>query len=332
MKVRVSAELANELGKYRIDAGTCLSAIELAQDWLSESYPGQASQWQFKPLGIQNKLEDSPARLVAIDSHGMPRAIVFISSPQFPRLVARGAERALEANQLLGAEVGSGVLPPIRVGKVGDLTMAAYPWRLEVGSGMVRSRIRRPFLRAWLLRWLRDVVLTCAARRPEPADKEPVHELLVELLECELLSDVIKADLIRSIQRLDANLWQPRIVIDHNDLWPGNILINRDPVAGLAGTSPYVVIDWAGANVLGGGFVDVVRVARCFGLSNRRLTQELLFRCKVLSLVPKDVIPQLLFSLGWLYRHIECFPIEQFEALAADTLTRAHTSIDRLGK
>ncbi len=156
----------------------------------------------------------------------------------------------------------------------------------------------------------------------EPRDEQECIGILENLAGCSALGSEVRAEVAGGIRRLREGAWRPRAVLDHNDLWSGNIMVNRDGLARRAGTARYVVIDWAGANLQGGGFVDLVRVARSLQLNGAALQREIRWHMGVLGLDAADVIPQALLSLGWLYQHLEFFPVERFARLSEETCQR----------
>lgn len=300
-----------------VDAGR--AAADAARDWLDDLFPERHGEWTLRPMSGRKAVADSPGRLVAVDRLGLAQAIVFVSSPASPGLVGRGAEYAAEERRLLGRELGAGVLKPLRTGVFGGLTVAAFPWRLEVGHGWLRSRVRRPRVRRWLFGWLRGVTKASAARYPTPLEADAADRLLGRMTECRALGEDVRRWLGVSRARLARGEWKPRAVVDHHDLWAGNVLVNRDALARPMGPSPYVVIDWAGANLRGGGFADVVRAARAFGASDRMLREELIVHCGLLGLWPRDAMSQAMLSLAGLYERLECFPERTFAEVADRT-------------
>lgn len=306
----------------RWNSGTLVAdAVEsVARRWLGELFPGRVGEWRFRSLGEQKLVADSPARVVAVDSTGLRCGILFVSAPERPSLVARGAENATSAKEFLGSEVGAAVLSPVRTSWVDGLSIALYPWRTECASGVIRGRLLRPRIRSWALRWLRGVAQVSSVRYPVAADLTEVRRLLEGLASCDSLAHLARSAIDRALSRLSSGAWRPRLVLDHNDLWSGNIMANRDQLGRPIGPSSYVVIDWAGANLRGGGFNDLVRLARGLSLSSYRLREEIAAHCGVLSLAFDDAEAQALFGLGWLYQNLGSFPVESFVLLVSQTI------------
>jgi len=91
-------------------------------------------------------------------------------------------------------------------------------------------------------------------------------------------------------------------------------------------SSPFVLIDWAGANQYGYGIYDLIRLARALKLSPASLRRELITHSKALQCEPQDTRGHLLATFGRLHQHLECFPEERFvETLRAclGTMERA---------
>lgn len=315
----VASELVGAVEGRPERAAVVESAAELARGWLDELFPERRGEWRVRACDSDGaaKVADSPGRLVAVDGRGVPRAMVFVSSERSPGLVERGAERAAGARLMLGDEAGAGVLVAMRHGWVEGVSIAMYPWRLEIGGRWLLSRVRRPLVREWVLGWLRGVVRACGARLDGEAS-DGVGESLRRLAGVAGLSSDMVVDVERSLERLELGSWRPRRVLDHNDLWPGNVMLNRDHRSRSLGPSRYAVIDWAGANPRGFGFFDLVRASRGFGASSGRLGAEVGFHAATLGIERPDALSQLLASMAWLHDHIEDFPIERFVSMATD--------------
>ncbi len=259
---------------------------------------------------VQHKtVADATSKAVVHDAAGRPQAFVLCSAPAYPHRVARTVERAHLAADQLGC-AGRAVLQPVLAGWWHDVSYAVYPWRTPLGRGAVRRRLDPRWYRRGILRWLRDAASNA---RPWPEDEyEGIDASLCFVHTCQALPEPIRAAAGRARQRLASGHWQPRRVVDHNDLWLANVLraSRGDRAAGNA--YGLWLIDWGAVNMTGFGFYDLLHAAEELRMSPRRLRRELAAHCRCMGCPPGDAPSQLLASLGHLGRHREEFPLRRY--------------------
>ncbi len=94
----------------------------------------------------------------------------------------------------------------------------------------------------------------------------------------------------------------------------GNVLIHQ-PIGEhdrAAWTDRFVVIDWAGSELKGFPFYDLVRFALSVGMPPRALGAQLVRHRQVLGVDSTDAMSSLLSALGHIAIHLECFPMERY--------------------
>ena len=275
-------------------------------------------------LLYQGNLPDSSAIFIARNAQDKPLAIVQLSAPASPGMVARGAARARDAAACMGPALARSVLLPTSEGEIDGRSYAIMPYCLGFSSSRPRWIFERMRLRPVVLDWLRDIAERTVA---------PVHEAdlslqyerpLRNLLALAGASPSLRLRTEQALQRLASGAWCPRHVLMHADLWKGNLLLRQGDSSGARrGFAERVaVIDWAGAKPRGYAFYDLVRVADSLRLSPRGLRAEVLRHCEVLGCEPVDVPGYLLAAIGGLLGELEEFPVERLTSMAESSLCR----------
>jgi hypothetical protein len=266
---------------------------------------------------------DGVEKLLVRGADKRPAAVVLVSSPQAPGLVARGMQRAREAKMLLGPQLGQVILSPLCEGDVAGLTYTVLPYCKPLSNSKLRAMMQRRRLRPVVLTWLRDATALTAAEpssdRVEASFGQPLRRLAGD---AELPSE-LRALGRDASARLESGGFSPRHVLMHNDLWLGNILIDDRNVTGRAGRAweeRFVIIDWPGAVIEGYGFYDLLRFAQTIKLAGDSLRREVRAHCGILGCEPRDARSHLAAALGCLLIHLEHFPKPAFARTAMGCL------------
>lgn len=242
---------------------------------------------------------DSPSKVFALDGRRRAVAVVILSPPTAPEVVAQRTEAGEQCRALLGPELGRVVIEPLDHGRIDGRSYAVLPWQrpLTTSKGMVA--LQRRWLRGHVFRWLREAAAAAKAehrRRGTPAD---FHAPLRQVCDSPGLDSPIVDAAGHALERLDSGRWEPTHLFDHNDFWAGNILLATRHSRVRSGY-PFFVIDWGGANVAGFGVFDLVRLMMSFGIGPRRRRLEIERYAQALGIDPADVTGHLLAALGHL--------------------------------
>lgn len=270
-----------------------------------------------KKVGERSDLAvaDGVSKLLVRGTDHTPAAVVLVSSPKAPGLVARGMQRAREAKLLLGPKLGAAILTPLAEGEVEGLTFAALPHCRPLTTARILWTLQRRRIRPLILDWLREA--TAATMQTPSAAK--IYKGFISPLQ-RFAGD---ADIPRplrdaadgALSRIESGRWSPRHILMHNDLWQGNILIDDRNVTGRASepwAKRFVIIDWPGAAIEGYGLHDLLRFARAVALNTAALRQEILAHCRILECEPIDASSNLVAAFAYLADHLEHFPKPAF--------------------
>jgi len=220
-------------------------------------------------FGEQKVLVDATKKFLMRDDAGKVELIVLCSAAGGPEIVARNVQRAREAVDALGADLGMAVLLPVYEGDFEGRTFAVFSYCTPLVESGPRWWIQRSVVRPRLLRWLLDSSRRTAIEVSEEQLESAVTQPLEKMMQDEGHSPALRELAHESLRAVRARAWHPKHVLVHGDLWAGNVLIDqRSPGGSLFGR--LVIIDWAGSQVRGYPFYDLLRLSCSFGLSGRR--------------------------------------------------------------
>lgn len=280
-------------------------------DPLARALRMEASTLALAPLGDAPLVVDGTTKLVVRDRNARAVAVVLCSPPSTPGIVARGADRARAARAALGPELGRAVIETLAEGSISGASWVALPFCRPLPNARIAWWIRRPSVRAGLLAWLRDTaaatVSDATAHEVESMYRAPLRRL-VESADADALAD----DARNALERLDAGVWRPRVVLMHGDLWKANVLAREGASAG-----EFVLIDWPASAVRGHAIYDLARMSNSFACRGARLRSELEAHCRVLGCEPAEARAHLAAALGHVALHIENFPADLYRRMVA---------------
>ncbi len=286
--------LADELDAYETQVGESLCLV---------AFP------------VQKTGRDSTTKVMVKDARGRCLAVVSCARPASPHLVMRGVERAEAVRSLLGHSLGAAIIKPVASGYVEGRSYAMLPWCSDLSEHRLIRYAQRTLLKRPLLSWLRAAVAAAATAHGENAGNPPVFAS--KLRRMETLSGIgesARTAIRTALDRLESEAWRPRHVFDHNDLWEGNILLPGKRIRPPRKT-PFVLIDWVGAESSGYGITDLIRLARFLKLSPAELRVEIEAHCRSLHCTIHDAAGHFLAASGHLHQNLEYFPEDRFLAM-----------------
>jgi hypothetical protein len=270
---------------------------------------------------------DETTKAVVYDARQKPAAFLLRASTHAPQQVARAVAMARAVRERIGEDLGRAVLVPFADGTAGGLSYAVFPLCRPITGQGVRERARKRCVAPHVYRWLRRVsVATVADASDGEIEREFVAPLSALAADGAVDDDLRRrADAARS--RILDGRWRPRHVLEHGDLWTGNILTGRSLYpAGFPCWATFAIIDWAGAKLRGRAIYDLVRLAETTDLRAGRLAKEVHSHCRTLRCEPADAAGYLLAAFGRIGMDLGAFPRATYLAQAGrswSTLARA---------
>lgn len=251
----------------------------------------------YSRLAARKPGRGDPLKLLIRDSGGRPAAVALVANRAEPTLVRRAGRAARRVRDRLGEPLGSRVLVPAVETQVEDSTVVVVPWRQPLADRGLVWRAQRTLLRPALSLWLRGVARH--TRRPIPDVGESFERPLRHLAANPLASGDIQQAAKAALAEVERRSWAPFHVLEHNDFWRGNVLLDRDRSSSLPLSRRFLVTDWPGAKVDDGyPIYDLVRMADSFGMCPRTLASEARLHAEILECPPHACMVYLLASLG----------------------------------
>lgn len=271
-----------------------------------------------QPLGITHSpstvAADSPARGSIAHPDGRRLGVVFLSNTTDPDMVACNVRKSMESRALLGDDLGAVVLPPLEEGVYLKRSYAVWPWRPSLSHYRLLRYIQKRRLAPRVLAWLRDV-----ARHTRedltPDRRAPVYDRPLQfLMEHPRMAASVQKAAGEILARIESGAWRPQGVLEHNDLWTGNLLLPGNAEHGAGNRHGFLVIDWAGSSFPGRPLFDVVRFCKSAGLSHGRLSNELDAHLDIVGAVRSDILGYMLAGVGSVGLNLGHFPEERYLA------------------
>jgi hypothetical protein len=215
--------------------------------------------------------------------------VLIVSNPEFPLTVSKAVSGLQEARSALGARTQDVVEMPVHHGDWNGVSYALWTYRFPLSHNRLYLYAQKRLLIPKMTNWLSAVA-----------------------------QETLRSDL--TPEELNANFTEPLHVLQHSDLWRGNVL-TRGPMALLnPNGNGFVVIDWGGARVAGYPFIDLLRFIMSFNLSPKGTAHQLNSMRRVIRCEPEDVVSHVVCSYGKLYQEIDNFPRQNFINLCESSI------------
>lgn len=265
------------------------------------------------PPEFEMKVADDPSKSYVVDSGGRQMGVLILSSVVNPQLVQRSVEKAREAKRTLTKELGSVVLEPIVADTFRDLSYAIWPIHRDLSSLRILRYLQKVYIRPRVLCWLRVVAedSICTEIVPDQIESDYVIPL-TRLADDSRLSRGLRDAAMDALDRLGGDLWHPATVLQHSDLWLGNILLPLGVRSKNRNRYGFFIIDWAGASLSGHPFFDLLVFGLSAGVSVTRLRSEIGLHSRIVHCDLQDAVSYLLAGLGAVGVALEHFPESRY--------------------
>lgn len=264
---------------------------------------------------------DDTKKLLVMNNHAEPVAVVLVASEVEPRLVQQGMERASAIKNQLTTDLGRVILEPKATGWLHGRSYTILPYCKPLGTGRVITRLHNLTLRPLVIDWLTQVAET-TAREPNAGElQQNFINPLKHFARMSVVAPEAREIAQHALQQILSSQWTPRHVVMHGDLWRGNILFsdpnNRPkhlPFARL------VIIDWPGGMTDGYAIYDLIRIGISMRLPRMFLQKHIKRHCEILGCRTLDARYHLISALAHIGQNLNHFPPQSFARLTNDCL------------
>jgi hypothetical protein len=242
---------------------------------------------------------------------------------------ARNLAKAAEAKRMLGEDLGSVILDPLAGGDFRGLSYAVWPWhrpRTAIrGLAYLQTRLLLPRLTAWL-----HGATERSAREPSREETETVFAgPLARMAQDARFEPAARGLARQGLERLRAGAWSPRVVLEHKAILD-NLLLPRDRAQRRRFPRGFILIDWAGANLRGYAFANLLRIGQSSRLPAADLRAELRQHCRILACETRDIMSYLLASTGFVGANLGHFAEHNYVGMFRKTLQFSQSVADSL--
>lgn len=242
--------------------------------------------------------------------------ILIISNPSAPLMVRRNVDKMRMARSLLSDQPREAIELPLIEGEHEDRSYALWRMQKPLSANRVLRRIQKMMICPSVLRWINDI----ARDSFHFGNSAQLVSYVERLLSVSGLPDHIKASAIVSRSGFLTGEIAPIMVLEHGDLWIGNVLRAASPTG-------FIVIDWAGATGDGLPFFDLVRFACSIGSSSNQLRRLLRRYGDLIQCSSATAMPYILAGLGRLHLELEHFPESGFLALCQQKVNALRSAL-----
>lgn len=254
-----------------------------------------------------SSVSDSTLLLTVKEPRSEPLGILHISQICDPGQVRRSFLQAKAIADKLGSPLNRRVLLPLWVGDVAGRSCSFTQLKKPTASGWLwgyqKRRMQKPVLE-WLFASAQATIV-----RADGAKEAEVFVQNLDYFDGKVgFSKAFNKAVASAKTALLKGDWVPCHMVDHNDLWKGNVILENE----FSQFDRFYTIDWAASNVEGYGIHDFVTFSKSFGVSHARMKRWLQRYAELLDGNLDAVMYQYLAGMGHLGRHLNNFPYDRY--------------------
>jgi thiamine kinase-like enzyme len=272
---------------------------------------------------------DETTKILIKNQLGRHIAFAIISPESNPEIIKKGNKQVELIKNIVSQKLSNTIVEPLYEGNIDGLSFAIWPYYQKLSNNRLLWHYQRKILTNKISSWLLDI----ANETSVTASYEQIGSKFVDPLI--YLSKIVQNNTFfqriahESLECFEDKDWRPINIVAHNDLWKGNILLEKSfPYI----SGRFIVIDWSGSQVHGYPIYDLVRFAHSFKLSTCQFRQQLLNHCNILNCNIFQSRCYLVCSLASLSMNIDNFPLHRFIKLAESCLGYFNNAVNEIEK
>jgi hypothetical protein len=262
---------------------------------------------------------DAATKSYISDERGKKNAVLFVSNEVNPNFVQRSVQNSIDAKEILGEDLGSVILNPITNGIYDNLSFSIWPLQRDISRSFLLGRLQKFFVTPRVFNWLEAVSRQTLVSEIGPEMQEAIYlQPLSTICDQTRYPDHLRRFAVKALSHVQTGSLRAVTVLQHSDLWLGNVLLARNQTAFMRDCYGFYLIDWGGANLAGIPFLDVVNFAASVRLNQTSLRRQVARHCQLLQCTFADAMLYLVVALANIGTRLEHFP----ESRYLETCTR----------
>jgi len=269
---------------------------------------------------FKDSVKDSPSIFRIDGNNPEDDSIITISNRQFPNFVNEAVEKANSVAAKLTPQLSKHILRPASTGEYGAQSYAFWPRHVAISNKKHLRYVQIRTVNSRVLQWLCDV--TATTQLPVELGEKLTNQYinpLTFLISENYVSSAIKRVASDTLKSIEATQFRPVSVLQHGDLWYGNILLERSWPVSLKSPISFFIIDWGGANIYGYPYVDQLRYSMSLETRDGVISRYLNRYSSECNLSIRDMVSYICAYAGHLGMNRNEFPLDRYLKLI-DTL------------
>ena len=275
---------------------------------ISGAFSQESQAYDCTLLMPQKNVADDSTKIL-ISNQKKPIGVILCAKTSLSDIPNRNANRAIEIKAKLSGAAQETVLAPLAHGSKEGIGYTIWPYIPPISKNRVINYLQRKYHCHAMFHWIIDS--SKQSKTSVSTENLESHFILPleQLSKDSLIAPEIRSDIQKQISGLSNREWAPYHVMAHNDLWTGNILLNKKNTYGIS------IIDWAGADYESFAVYDLVRLAMNLRVGDKFFVAQLRSLCDVLECDPEHARGHLLSSFAHLAANLDNFPHDRFVKL-----------------
>ncbi len=215
------------------------------------------------PLGLppsQERSSDSAIHFKIGGVQAKDDAIISVSNAQFPEAVAGAVERGAKIATYVEERAAKPIVRPILSGRFGNQSYAFWSEHKPLSKNRLMRKIQLMSINRHVLDWLGYIGNVSGRAIVSELDLygryiKPIRYLIND----DDIPMAVKSVAHEALEIVESGKFQAVEIVQHGDLWHGNIMLAKSWPMKSGDGQLFYVIDWGGSNTHGYPYADLVR-------------------------------------------------------------------------